>query len=153
MELDRSKIMEYQKNRDPYLMIDYVTNVIPGEKSDGYKLLRPDEWFFKVHWPDDPNMPGALQLEALTQMSAMSILTLPGNKGKTLYVSSIEKIRFYKKVIPNERFVIKTRIKKFLRGIADSVGQGYQDDILTCEAQFKLVMYDELNNFKINKCQ
>ena len=44
-------------------MIDYATEVIPGEKASGYKDLKADEWFFKVHWPNDPNMPGMLQIE------------------------------------------------------------------------------------------
>lgn len=77
MELDKKQICQYQQNRDPYLMIDHVTEVVPGKKADGYKDLKEDEWFFKVHWPKDPNMPGMLQIEALTQMSALSILTLP----------------------------------------------------------------------------
>ena len=39
-----------------------------------YKDLKKDEWFFKVHWKNDPNMPGMLQIEALVQMSALAIL-------------------------------------------------------------------------------
>ena len=54
-------------------MIDYATEVIPGESSKGYKDLNKDEWFFKVHWPNDPNMPGMLQVEALVQMSALCL--------------------------------------------------------------------------------
>ena len=44
--------------------------------------------FFKVHWKNDPNVPGMLQVEALVQMSALSILCLPGNKGKVVYLTS-----------------------------------------------------------------
>ena len=86
LELDKKKIFEYQQNRDPYLMIDHATEVIPGESSKGYKDLKNDEWFFKVHWPEDPNMPGMLQVEAIVQMSSLAILTLPGNKGKLMYI-------------------------------------------------------------------
>ena len=81
MELDLKEILEYQQNRDPYLMIDHATKVIPGESAEGYKLLKKNEWFFKVHWPGDPNMPGMLQTEALIQMSALIVQTMPGNKG------------------------------------------------------------------------
>ena len=82
--LDKKMICEYQQNRDPYLFIDYATEIVPGKSAKGYKVLNEDEWFFKVHWPNDPNMPGMLQIEALVQMSALSILTLPGNKGKII---------------------------------------------------------------------
>ena len=68
MILDKKDILDYQQNRPPYLMIDFVEEVIPGKYSRGYKDLKKDEWFFKVHWPSDPNMPGFLQIEALVQM-------------------------------------------------------------------------------------
>ena len=79
------ELQEYQPNRYPFLMIDHVDEVIPGKSAKGYKDLKKDEWFFKVHWPNDPNMPGMLQIEALVQMCALSILCLPGNKGKIIY--------------------------------------------------------------------
>ena len=82
LQLDKNEIYEYQQNREPYLMIDFATEIVPGKSAKGYKYLSKDEWFFKVHWPNDPNMPGMLQIEALVQMSALSILTLPDNKGK-----------------------------------------------------------------------
>ena len=85
LKLDKDGICEYQKNRDPYLMIDYATKIVPGVSAEGYKDLKDDEWFFKVHWENDPNMPGMLQIESLVQMSALSILTLDGNKGKAMY--------------------------------------------------------------------
>ena len=82
ISLNKNEIYDYQKNREPYLFLDFATEIIPGKSAKGYKDLKKDEWFFKVHWPNDPNMPGMLQIEALVQMSALSILSLPGNKGK-----------------------------------------------------------------------
>ena len=61
MKLNKKEILEYQQNRPPYLMIDFVDEVIPGKSAKGYKDLTKNEWFFKVHWPNDPNMPGMLQ--------------------------------------------------------------------------------------------
>ena len=46
---------------------------------------------FKVHWPGDPNMPGVLQVESIVQMASLSILTLPNNKSKLMYIHSVEK--------------------------------------------------------------
>ena len=95
--LDKKNILEYQKNRDPYLMIDYATKVVPGKIAEGFKQLSDNEWFFDVHWPGDPNMPGMLQIEALVQMASLSILTLPNNKGKIMYLISADKLIFKKK--------------------------------------------------------
>ena len=46
MQLDKQKILEYQRNRSPYLMIDFVDEVIPGKSARGYKDLSNNEWFF-----------------------------------------------------------------------------------------------------------
>ena len=58
---------------------------------------------FKVHWENDPNMPGMLQVEALVQMASLIILTLPGNKGKVMYLTSANNLIF-KKIIPGNDF-------------------------------------------------
>ena len=47
MELNKKKILEYQRNEPPYLMIDYAEEVVPGVSAKGYKDLGNDEWFFK----------------------------------------------------------------------------------------------------------
>ena len=118
MILDKNKILEYQKNREPYLMIDFVEEVIPGKSARGYKDLSEKEWFFKVHWENDPNMPGMLQIEALVQMSALSILCLPGNKGKVMYLVSATNLKFIKKILPKTRLYIDTKVKSYKRGLA-----------------------------------
>ena len=99
LSLDKKEILEYQQNRSPYLMIDIAEEIVPGESARGYKYLDLNEWFFKVHWANDPNMPSMLQIEALIQMAALIILTLPGNKGKIVYVTSANNIKFTKKII------------------------------------------------------
>ena len=125
LKLDKSEILKYQKNRDPYLFLDFATKVVPGKSAEGYKDLTYKEWFFKVHWPEDPNMPGFLQIEALTQMCSLSILTLPGNKGEIMYLVSADKLIFKKKVIPNSKFNMVTNVIKYVRGFATFKAQGF----------------------------
>ena len=151
LELNKDQICEYQQNRDPYLMIDFATEVIPGKSAKGYKDLSSDEWFFKVHWPNDPNMPGMLQIEALVQMSALSILSLPGNKGKVMYLTSADKIKFIKKITPNNRLYIETYVKKFIRGIASIDGKGFINDELVCKSEFNLILPEEIKKYTLNK--
>ena len=71
LRLEKKEILEYQANRDPYLMIDVAEEVIPGVSAKGYKNLTKDDWFFKCHFEGDPNMPGLLQIESLVQMAAL----------------------------------------------------------------------------------
>ena len=148
MQLDKKKILEYQQNRPPYLMIDFANEVIPGKSAKGYKDLTENEWFFKVHWPEDPNMPGMLQIESLVQMCALSLLTMPGNKGQLVYLISADKIKLQKKVIPNDRLLIETKINSYNRGIAKCQGKGEVNHKLVCSAEFTVVMPHVINYYK-----
>ena len=148
MSLTKLQILEFQQNRDPYLMIDYVTEFEPGKFSNGYKDLKKDEWYFKVHWPSDPNMPGMLQIESLVQMSSMAIVTMDGNKGKILYLINADNLLFKKKIVPGDRLEIKSKIISFKRGIAKCFGEGFVDKKLACSANFTLILPDYLKKFE-----
>ena len=149
--LDKQGIYEYQQNREPYLLIDYASEIIRGVSAKGYKDLKNDEWFFKVHWPSDPNMPGMLQIEALVQMCALSILSLTGNKGKVVYLTSANNIKFIKKIIPNSRLYIETKIKSFKRGLAICEGSGFVQKEIVCKAEFSLILPEEIKKYNLKK--
>ena len=151
LNLDKKGIYEYQQNREPYLMIDHATEVIPGVSAKGYKDFKSDEWFFKVHWKNDPNVPGMLQIEAIVQMSALSILSLPGNKGKVVYLTSANNLKFIKKIIPNNRLYIDTKIKSFKRGMAFCEGQGLIEKNIACKADFSLILPEEIKKYNLKK--
>ena len=151
MKLNKEQILEYQQNRPPYLMIDFAEEVVPGKSAKGYKDFKEDEWFFKVHWPKDPNVPGMLQIEALVQMSALSILSLPGNKGKVMYLTSANNIKFIKKIIPNKRLYIETKVKSFKRGLAICEGLGLIEKQIACKAEFNLILPEEIKKYNLKK--
>ena len=153
LKLDKEGIYEYQQNREPYLMIDQATEIVPGVSAKGYKDFKIDEWFFKVHWKNDPNVPGMLQIESLVQMAALSILSLPGNKGKIVYLISANKLNFVKKITPNKRLYINTKIKSFKRGIALIEGEGRIEEDLACKAEFSLILPEEIKKYNLKKCQ
>ena len=151
MKLSKEQILEYQQNRPPYLMIDFAEEVVPGKSAKGYKDFKEDEWFFKVHWPRDPNVPGMLQIEALVQMSALSILSLPGNKGKVMYLTSANNIKFIKKIIPNKRLYIETKVKSFKRGLAICEGLGLIEKQIACKAEFNLILPEEIKKYNLKE--
>jgi len=149
--LNLQGIKDYQQNREPYLLIDYASEVIPGVSAKGYKDLKESEWFFKVHWPNNPNMPGMLQVESMVQMCALAILSLPGNKGKIVYLTSANNLKFIKKIVPNSRLNIETKIKNFKRGVANCEGLGKIDEEIVCKADFNLIFPDEIKKYNIKK--
>ncbi len=148
---NKEQICAYQQNRDPYLLIDFASEIVPGKSAKGYKDFKEDEWFFKVHWPTDPNVPGMLQIEALVQMAALSILTLPNNKGKIMYLTNANNLKFIKKIIPNKRFYINTEIISFKRGLASFKGEGVVDDEIACKANFNLILPSELEKYNLKQ--
>ena len=115
-------------------MIDFAEEVIPGKSAEGYKDLKKMKWFFKVHWKNDRNIPGMLQIESLVQMSALILLTLPENKGKIMYLTAANNLKFIKKIIPGDRLYIDTKIKSYKRGMAMCEGFGMVEKKIVCKA-------------------
>jgi 3-hydroxyacyl-[acyl-carrier-protein] dehydratase len=140
MKLTKKQIIKIQKNRDPYLLIDYVINVKPGKSIEGYKKLKKNEWFFKVHWPGDPNMPGMLQVESLVQMSSLIIFSMPGMQGKTLYLVESNNIKFYKKILPGDKLNIFSKLISSNRGLFKFEASGYVKKDIACKAMFTLIL-------------
>ena len=140
MKLSRKQIIKIQKNRDPYLLIDYATKVVPGKSVEGYKILKKNEWFFKVHWPGDPNMPGMLQVEAMVQMSSLIIFTLPNISAKTLYLAESNNIKFFKKIVPGDKLKIVSKLISNSRGLYRFESEGYVRKKIACKANFTLIL-------------
>jgi 3-hydroxyacyl-[acyl-carrier-protein] dehydratase len=140
MKLNKRQIIRIQKNRDPYLLMDYATKVIPGKSVEGYKILKKNEWFFKVHWPGDPNMPGMLQVESMIQMSSLIILTLPKMSGKTLYLADSDNIKFFKKIVPGDKLKIVSKLLSKKRGLFKFESKGFVAKKIVCKANFTLIL-------------
>lgn len=140
MKLDKSQIIKIQKNSDPYLLIDYATKVIPGKYVEGYKILKKKEWFFKVHWPGDPNMPGMLQAEAMIQMSSLIVFALPKMNGKILYLVDSNNLKFFKKIVPGDKLKIVSKLISSNRGLYKFEAEGFVNNKIACKGSFTLVL-------------
>ena len=127
-------------------MIDSVTKVSPGIFAEGFKNFTWNEWFFPIHFKGNPNVPGALQLEALAQMLTVAITTLDGNKGKVTHAIS-HVVKFKKEVHPGDKFIIKTKVNSWKRGICEGFGQGIVNDIVACEANMTITVPDILDQY------
>lgn len=144
--LNYLELQEYQQNRYPYLMIDFVDEVIPGKSAKGFKNLTWNEWFFPPHFPEAPNMPGALQLEALAQMLTIAVTTMPGNKGKTTrFIKSV--LNFKKEIVPGDKLVIETEVTFYNRGMFKGIGRGITNGEIACEAEMTICIPDILEQY------
>ena len=106
------EIMEIIPHRHPFLLVDCIEELVPGEKAVGYKCVTFDEPYFKGHFPGEPVMPGVLIIEALAQTGAVAILSQEDMKGKTAYFGAINSAKFKKKVVPGDKLKLECEIIK-----------------------------------------
>lgn len=110
--LTTKEIMDIIPHRHPFLLVDKIEELVPGVKAIGYKAVTYNEPFFAGHFPQEPVMPGVLQIEACAQVGAVAILSMEGNKGKTAYFGGINSARFRKKVVPGDMLKLECEIIK-----------------------------------------
>ena len=110
--LTTKEIMEIIPHRHPFLLIDTIESLEPGVGAVGKKCVSGNEPFFAGHFPGNPVMPGALIIEALAQVGAVAMLSLPEMKGKTAYFAGIDKAKFRRKVLPRDVLLLETIITK-----------------------------------------
>lgn len=140
LTLQGNEILEMQADRNPYLFIDKVTCLIPGKSCEGFKNLTMNEWFFPIHFEGDPCMPGFLQAEMLVQFCALTLLSLPGNRGMKVYMLSCDRMKAVRKVVPGDRIDVKTTLLSYRHSIAKGHGDGYVDGKLVITADFTFTL-------------
>ena len=112
MRLGIKEIQEIIPHRHPFLLIDFIDELEPGVRAVGYKSITFNEPQFNGHFPGQPVMPGVLMIEALAQVGAVAILSLPENKGKTAFFGSINNVKFKQMVLPGDRLKLECEIIK-----------------------------------------
>jgi 3-hydroxyacyl-[acyl-carrier-protein] dehydratase len=150
--LDCVELQDYQPNRYPFLMVDGISEVVPGKHAKGFKNLTMNEWYFPVHFPGAPNMPGALQLEALAQVFTIALTTQPGLKGKITHALG-HQVRFKREVKPGEVFQMEVNVLSWNRGVGIGFGVGRIGNEVACEAHMTIAIPEILEQFtpKVSK--
>ena len=92
-------IKSCQQNRYPLLFVDRITECEPGKRVRAIKNFTYNEWFFPAHFDDDPNVPGFIQIECLTQVFIMTFLTLDKYQGEKTAFLSLDDVKFSRKLI------------------------------------------------------
>jgi len=110
--LDTIQIMDMIPHRYPFLLVDRITECLPGKYSKGYKNVSINEEFFNGHFPGNPIMPGVLLLESMAQCSAPILLSLDAFKDKLCLFAAMENVRFKTIVRPGDRFDMDIQLTK-----------------------------------------
>ena len=110
--LDIKRIMSMVPHRYPFLMIDRVIEFIADNELVAIKNVTCNEPFFQGHFPEEPVMPGVLQLEAMAQASGILLLRGVSVDGRTPFFMSADKVKFRRPVRPGDQLVINAKLTK-----------------------------------------
>ena len=116
----RDVIESILPHRDPFLLLDEVTELEPGRRVVARRAVRADDWWFPGHFPDRPVMPGVLIAEAMAQSGAVAVLVEEKNRGRIAFFAGIDDCRFKRIVSPGDTLTLTCEIDA-LRG---PIGRG-----------------------------
>lgn len=138
--LDRDGIMRIIPHRDPFLLVDRVTDLVPGERASGELDVATDAFWVPGHFPGHPVMPGVLIVEAMAQVGAVALLSVPENAGKIAFFAGIEKVRFKRQIVPGDTLLMEVAITKLRGSIGFGEARATVDGALACSGTLMFAM-------------
>jgi 3-hydroxyacyl-[acyl-carrier-protein] dehydratase len=143
--MDVLEIQRLLPHRFPFLLVDRVTELHPGERLVAYKNVSIGEPFFQGHFPGHPVMPGVLVLEALAQASAILCYSSTGfdPARKVTYLMAIDGARFRRPVVPGDRLVLEVTVLRLKSSVVKSKGVASVDGQVAAEGEFMATVVDK----------
>ena len=102
LQLNSNEIADILPHRYPFALVDRITDGETGVWARGIKCVSAGEPYFCGHFPQKHVMPGVLILEAMAQVGAVAILSLPENKRKIALFGGVKNARFKRQVVPGD---------------------------------------------------
>jgi 3-hydroxyacyl-[acyl-carrier-protein] dehydratase len=146
-DLDQIDVLTIKRmipHRFPFLLIDRVVNVRPGEAAVGLKNVTVNEPFFEGHFPAQPVMPGVLIIEALAQTSAVLVVRTMQllDHDLLVYFMGIDQARFRSRVVPGDRLELHVSVQRHRGKVWRFTGTAKVDDALAAEAEWMAMIVE-----------
>lgn len=144
-QYDIQEILNYLPHRYPFLLLDRVLKLIPGESVLALKNVTINEPFFQGHFPGMPVMPGVMILEAMGQAGGVLAYESfsEGNRDRLIYFSGMDKVRFRRRVVPGDQIIFEIKMLKRRLKMIKMAGEARVDDQRVAEAEMMAVFGDE----------
>jgi len=121
-------------HKPPFLFIDAVTEV-SDNAIRAHRTFRPDEDFFRGHFPDRPIVPGVLLIEAMAQAFAYLIMRAPDRNLEGVYLTGVDRARFRAPVLPGDRVEITVEIQGERLGLVTAKAEALVDGKKVADAR------------------
>lgn len=135
MQYNSNEIAQILPHRYPFALVDRIVDGEPGQWAKGIKCVSVGEPYFCGHFPQEHVMPGVLILEAMAQVGAVAVLSLPEMRGKTAYFGGVKNARFKKKVTPGDRLEMTCTLVKRRGPVGIGQATAAVDGEVACTAE------------------
>ena len=135
MQYNSNEIAQILPHRYPFALVDRIVDGEPGVWAKGIKCVSVGEPYFCGHFPQEHVMPGVLILEAMAQVGAVAVLSLPEMRGKTAYFGGVKNARFKKKVTPGDRLEMTCTLVKRRGPVGIGQATATVDGEVACTAE------------------
>lgn len=140
LPLDTVAIRKILPHRYPFLLVDKVIEMTPGERAVGIKNVTANEEFFQGHFPEYPVMPGVLIVEAMAQVGGVALLSLEEHQGKMALFAGINNVRFKRQVRPGDVLHMEVELGQFRRGIGTGTAVATVDGEVACKGELMFAL-------------
>lgn len=129
-------------HRPPFLLVDELTSIVPGESAAGLWRLTGDEYFFPGHFPGRPTLPGVLMCEAIAQVGAAAVLADERFAGKLPLFGGLDKARFRRQVVPGDQLILEVELGRMSARAGRGSGRARVGEEIACECDLLFVLAD-----------
>ena len=130
---------ELLPHRPPFLFVDRIVELEPGTRAVGEWTLVGDEWFFPGHFPGRPTLPGVLMCEAIAQMGAIAVLSLPDHAGRLPLFGGLDGARFRQQVTPGDTLRLEVELGRMSTRAGRGSGRAVLGGRVACECDLMFV--------------
>ena len=143
VELDIEAIKKVLPHRYPFLLLDRIVELVPGERIVGIKNVTVNEPFFQGHFPDFAVMPGVLLVEAMAQAgAAMMLKSMEDSSGKVPFLAGIDHAKFRRPVVPGDQLRLELNVLR-RRGVSCKLdGKAFVGEEVAAQAEILAVLGD-----------
>jgi 3-hydroxyacyl-[acyl-carrier-protein] dehydratase len=133
---------DWLPHRPPFLFVDEVVSVVPGQSARGRWRLTGEEWFFAGHFPGRPTLPGVLMCEAIAQVGALAVLQDERFAGRLPLFGGIDAARFRRQVGPGDELVLECEMNRLSTRAGKGSGRALLGGEVACECDLLFVVVD-----------